>query len=68
MIQRKIAKVSLQFLEQKHGDERLQNEHLENLFRSLQLDLNSLDRELEEPNETANHSAKKYRSIYIWNS
>jgi Na+/H+ antiporter len=65
IIQRKIVKVSLQFLEQKHGDERVQNEHLENLFRRLQTDLKSMDRELEESNETEDLSAKKYRSIYL---
>src|SRR5215217_6568963 len=65
IIQKKIAKVSLQFLEQKYGDERVQNEHLENLFRRLQTDLKSLDKELEESNETENLSAKKYRSIYL---
>ena len=64
MIQRKIAKVSLQYLEQNHGDERLRNEHLENLFRRLQVDLNSLDEEVEELSQE-NHSAKKYRSIYL---
>ena len=64
MIQRKIAKVSLQYLEHNHGDERLRNEHLENLFRRLQVDLNSLDEEVEELSQE-NHSAKKYRSIYL---
>ena len=57
--------MSLQFLERKHGDERVQNEHLENLFRRLQTDLKSLDGELEESNETEDLSAKKYRSIYL---
>jgi len=43
----------------------VQNEHLENLFRRLQTDLKSLDKEFEESNETENLAAKKYRSIYL---
>lgn len=65
IIQKKIARASLQFLEQKYGDERVQNEQLENLFRRLQIDLKSLDGELEEPNGPEDHSAEKYRSIYL---
>ena len=65
IIQKKIARVSLQFLKQKYGDEREQNEQLENLFRRFQTDVKSLDNELEESNGSENHSAKKYRSIYL---
>lgn len=43
----------------------MQNEQLDNLFRRLQADLNSLDNEVQESTETENHSAKKYRAIYL---
>ena len=65
IIQKKIAKASLRFLEQKRGNERVQNELLENLFRRLQIDLNSLEEELEESTRAENHSTKNYRSIYL---
>jgi hypothetical protein len=50
IIQKKIARASLQFLEEKYGKDRVQNEHLDNLIARLQIDLRSLDQELEEPN------------------
>jgi hypothetical protein len=65
LIERKTVKASLQFLEQKYGEERGENEHLENLFRRLQIDLKSLDQEFEESNGTGEDSSKKYRSIYL---
>jgi monovalent cation/hydrogen antiporter len=39
IIQKKMAKASLQFLEEKHGDDGLPNEHLNNLRARLKLDL-----------------------------
>jgi monovalent cation/hydrogen antiporter len=65
IIQKKIAKASLQFLEEKYGKDRVQNEHLDNLFATLQTDLRSLDQELEESNETKENSSKRYQSIYL---
>lgn len=65
LIERKLAKVSLQFLEEKYGEERVQNEHLENLFGRLQIDLKSLDQDLEESNGTEEYASKNYRSIYL---
>jgi hypothetical protein len=43
----------------------VQNEQLDNLFRRLQADLNSLDKQVQESTETETHSAKKYRAIYL---
>jgi monovalent cation/hydrogen antiporter len=65
IIQKTIAKASLQFLEEKYGKDRVQNEHLDNLFATLQTDLRSLDQELEESNETKENSSKRYQSIYL---
>jgi NhaP-type Na+/H+ or K+/H+ antiporter len=65
IIQKKIAKASLQFLEARHGKDRVQNEHLDNLFARLQIDLRSLDQEHEESNDTKENSSKSYQSIYL---
>jgi CPA1 family monovalent cation:H+ antiporter len=65
IIQKKIARASLQFLEEEYGKDRVQNEHLDNLFARLQIDLRSLDQELEESNDTKENSSKSYQSIYL---
>jgi CPA1 family monovalent cation:H+ antiporter len=65
IIQKKIARASLQFLEEKYCKDRVQNEHLDNLFARLQIDLRSLDQELEESNDTKENSSKSYQSIYL---
>src|SRR5436190_4440152 len=48
IIQKKIAQYGLQFLEEKYGQDLLQNEHLNNLQAKLKIDLNFYNRELEE--------------------
>ena len=65
IIQKKIAMASLQFLEENYDKDRRQNEHLDNLFARLQVDLRSLDQELEESNDTKENSSKSYQSIYL---
>lgn len=62
IIQKKIAEASLQFLTQKYGRERAQNEHLRNLFAKLQSDLRSLDGEVQEPNGS---SLAEYEAVYL---
>ena len=65
IIQKKIALASLEFLKEKYGESRLQNEHLDNLFARLQLDLNFLNRELEETAEVQEKSVKNFQKIYL---
>lgn len=65
IIQKKIAKVSLQFLEEKYGEERVQYEHLDNLFARLQIDLKSLDKELKESIGAKENPSTIFRSIYL---
>lgn len=65
IIQKKIARASLQFLEEKYGEDRVRNEHLDNLFARLRIDLKSLDQELEESNDTKENASKSYQSIYL---
>lgn len=62
IIQKKIAETSLQFLEQKYGAERAQNEHLQNLIDRLQSDLRSFDGE---PNEANGTSLAEYEEVYL---
>jgi CPA1 family monovalent cation:H+ antiporter len=50
IIQRNIAETSLRFLTQKYGRERAPNQHLQNLFAKLQIDLRSLNGESQETN------------------
>jgi monovalent cation/hydrogen antiporter len=65
IIQKKLAQASLQFLEEKYSGERSQNEHLDNLFSRLEIDLKFFDRELEESNLDRQNLLKSYQSIYL---
>jgi Na+/H+ antiporter len=65
IIQKKITQASLQFLEEKYGKERVQNEYLNNLFAKLQIDLNFLQRDFEELNNTPEKALSSYQRIYL---
>ncbi len=65
IIQKKIAQASLQFLEEKYGEDCLLNEHLNNLHARLKLDLRFFNQELEEINNTKENSLKSYQTIYL---
>jgi Na+/H+ antiporter len=65
IIQKKIAQASLQFLEEKYGDDCLLNEHLNNLHARLKLDLRFFNQELEEINNPKENSLKSYQTIYL---
>ena len=65
IIQKKIAKASLQLLEEKHGKERLKNEHLNNLISRLQIDVDFFQRDLEELKSTTDNSLSNYQHIYL---
>ncbi|MEH2279523.1 MAG: Na+/H+ antiporter [Nostoc sp.] len=65
IIQKKLAVASLRFLEEKYGGERARNEHLDNLFSKLEIDLKFFDRELSESNLAWQNSLKGYQSIYL---
>lgn len=65
IIQKKLAQASLRFLEEKYSPERARNEHLDNLFKKLEIDLKFFDRELEESNLDWQNSLKGYQSIYL---
>ncbi|MBC1222465.1 Na+/H+ antiporter [Nostoc sp. UCD121] len=65
IIQKKLAQASLQFLEEKYSGERARNEHLDNLFSKLEINLKFFDRQLEESNFAWQNSLKGYQSIYL---
>jgi len=56
MIQKKIAGASLRFLEEEYGNERVHNDHLNNLFEKLQIDLRALDGDFQ---------IGKYQAVYL---
>ncbi|MBW4425105.1 MAG: Na+/H+ antiporter [Nostoc desertorum CM1-VF14] len=65
IIQKKLAQASLQFLEEKYSGERARNEHLDNLFSKLEINLKFFNRQLEESNFAWQNSLKGYESIYL---
>jgi Na+/H+ antiporter len=65
IIQKKIAHYSLAYLEEKHGEHALDNEHFRNLKTILKTELDYLNRALEEPTRSIDHSLKDYQDIYL---
>ena len=65
IIQKKMAKASIQLLEEKYDGERKRNEHLDNLFSRLQLDLNFLQQDFKELNKATGNSFTDFRRIYL---
>ena len=64
IIQKKIAMVSLQLLEEKYGKDRSQNKHLNNLFSRFQIDVDFFQKAFEEPG-LKNKSLSDYQHIYL---
>ena len=65
IIQKKIAQSSLQFLEEKYGQVRLKNEHVNILFEKLKIDMNFFNQKFEEINSSQGNSLKDYQNIYL---
>ncbi len=65
IIQKKIAMASLQLLEEKYSEERARNEHLNNLFARLQLDLNFFRQDLGELSKTTENTLISFQRIYL---
>jgi CPA1 family monovalent cation:H+ antiporter len=65
IIQKKIAKHSLQFLEDNYGEDARVNEHLSNLQARLKIDLLFFDREIEEIKSAKENSLINYQRIYL---
>ncbi len=65
IIQQKLAFTSLHTLEQKYAKECRTNKHMSNMRTRLKLDLNFFEHELDELNDTKDHSLQQYQTIYI---
>ncbi|HMJ47623.1 MAG TPA: hypothetical protein VK498_09845, partial [Ferruginibacter sp.] len=65
IIQKKLAKASLQLLDEKYSGEHLKNEHLKNLISKLQLDLDFFQRDVEELKSTTGNTLRDYQYIYL---
>lgn len=65
IIQQKLAFTTLHTLEQKYADECRTNKHVSNMRTRLKLDLNFFEHELDELNDTKDHSLQQYQTIYI---
>jgi CPA1 family monovalent cation:H+ antiporter len=64
IIQKKIALYSIQFLEEKYGKNRPLNEHLDNLYARLKIDLKFFDRDADEI-DLEDNSMKNYQLVYL---
>ncbi|MCU7549690.1 Na+/H+ antiporter [Chitinophagaceae bacterium LB-8] len=65
IIQKKIALTSLQLLEEKYSQERMHNEHLNNLFARMQIDLNFFQQNIEALNYTTENPLTSYQRVYL---
>lgn len=65
IIQKKLALASLQFLNERYGDDCLRNEYANNLQARLKLDLRFLTQELDEIGEANENSLRDYQAIYL---
>ena len=65
IIQKKLAKASLQLLEERYGEERKNNEHLNNLFARLQTDLDFFRRDVSEIINASDNRLAAFQLIYL---
>lgn len=64
-IQHKMAQNSLQYLEEKYGKNCLQNEHINNLYERLSIELNFLSHAIETKDTFEGFTVKKNQVIYL---
>ena len=65
MIQKKIAKNSMKYLEDKYDGDRITNEHVKNLYTRLKLDLDFFNRNKEEITNANENTLKDYQITYL---
>jgi Na+/H+ antiporter len=65
IIQKKIAKASLQVLEERFSEHRKGNGHLDNLHARLQLDLNIFQQDPKEINGETGNSLGSFKTVYL---
>lgn len=65
VIQKKIAKASLQFLTDKYGHEQVENQHLGNLIARFRIDLDFFQRDPKDFNDSTGDPLTNYQHIYL---
>jgi CPA1 family monovalent cation:H+ antiporter len=65
IIQKKIAMTSLQMLQEKYGEERVENKHLDNLILRLEIDLDFFHQNFETLKSSTDNTLRKYQKIYL---
>ena len=65
IIQKKMAKASLQLLKEKYDGHRKQNEHLNNLFARLQLEMDFFQQDLKELANSTDNNLINFQRIYL---
>jgi monovalent cation/hydrogen antiporter len=65
IIQKKIAQVSLNYLQEKYSGEVMKNERLNNLIERLQIDINSFQQDFEAMTNTTDSSLSSYQRMYL---
>ena len=65
IIQKKIAKGSLQLLDERYNDERKQNEHLNILSSRLQTEVNFFQQDLKELANSNDNTLIRFQRIYL---
>jgi Na+/H+ antiporter len=65
VIQKKIAHSSLRFLDENYSEDMLQNQHLNNLYARLKIDLLFFDKEPEELTKGEENPHLSYRRIHL---
>jgi CPA1 family monovalent cation:H+ antiporter len=65
IIQKKMAKASLELLEEKYAADREENKHLDNLVLRLQIDVEFFQRDMEELKNTDGNGLKSFQNIYL---
>lgn len=62
IIQQKLARTSVRFLEDRYGNERVHNEQLKGLFAELQAELQSLDGQIRDSGKS---SLTEFQAVYL---
>ncbi|HLZ15902.1 MAG TPA: Na+/H+ antiporter [Cyclobacteriaceae bacterium] len=65
IIQKKIAHVSLQYLETRYAEDLEANEHISNLHSRMKIDMAFFSRDLEEINNANGNSLVQFQRIYL---
>lgn len=65
IMRQKIARVSLQFLEEKHLESAISNEYLQNLRERLSFDLKFFNQKLEDASDTRKISSDDFQNVYL---